>query len=68
MMASENESVRQVVAELKKRIGMKRGKAKYSLFAEDAADFVKRLTLANKRDHWKIVAILKILTGDNYGK
>ena len=41
---------------------------KEALFAEDAADFVKRLTLANKRDHWKIVAILKILTGDNYGK
>ena len=67
-MTSENESVRQVVAELKKRIGMKNGKAKYALFAEDAADFVKRLTLANKRDHWKIVAILKILTGVSNGK
>ena len=22
----------------------------------------------DKRNHWKIVAILKILTGDNYGK
>ena len=67
-MTSENESVRQVVAELKKRIGMKNGKAKYALFAEDATDFVKRLTLANKRDHWKIVAILKILTGVSNGK
>ena len=67
-MTSENESVRQVVAELKKRIGMKNGKAKYALFAEDAADFVKRLTLANKRDHWKIVALLKILTGVSNGK
>ena len=67
-MESENESVRQVVADLKKRIGMKNGKAKYTLFPEDLADFVKRLTLANKRDHWKIVAIMKILTGDNYGK
>ena len=67
-MASENESVRQVVADLKKRIGMKNGKAKYTLFPEDLADFVKRLTLANERDHWKIVAIMKILTGDNYGK
>lgn len=67
-MASENESVIQVIADFKKTIGMKNGKAKYALFAEDAASFVKRLTLANKRDNWKIGAIMKILTGDNYGK
>lgn len=67
-MASENETVSKVVADLKKIIGMKNGKAKYALFADDAACFVNRLTLANKRDHWKMGAIMKILTGDRYGK
>ena len=67
-MASENESVKQVIADFKKTIGMKNGKAKYALFAEDAACFVNRLTLANERDHWKIGTVMKILTGDNYGK
>lgn len=67
-MASDNETVNQVIADLKKIIGMKNGKAKYALFADDAAHFVNRLTLANKRDHWKIGEIMKILTGNKYGK
>lgn len=67
-MQSENESVIQVIADFKKTIGMKNGKAKYALFAEDAASFVKRLILANKRDHWKIGKIMKILKGATDGK
>ena len=67
-MASKNETVRHVIVDFKKMIGMKNGKAKYALFAEDAASIVKRLTIANERDHWKIGAIMNILTGDNHDR
>ena len=67
-MASKNETVRQVIVDFKKMIGMKNGKAKYALFAEDAASIVKSLTIANERDHWKIGAIMNILTGDNHDR
>ena len=67
-MASKNETVRQVIVDFKKMIGMKNAKAKYALFAEDAASIVKRLTIANERDHWKIGAIMNILTGDNHDR
>lgn len=59
-----NETTLQVLGELAQTIGMtKSGKAKFALFAEDAARFVRRLQSAHRRDHEKYLKIRRIVMG-----